>query len=76
MKKAETIACPVKLNAQQNPDATTPGFDFGQITCSGPLGFGMQDDTFTITPTSPYTGRRSRSARPTSTTAGPTAPGR
>ncbi len=46
--RAKDISCTVKLAAQRMPSATRPGIDFGQITCAGAFGFGMQYDTFTI----------------------------
>jgi hypothetical protein len=55
-KGKKTIACTVKLAAQEFPPAGGPGFDYGQITCTRPLGFGMQYDTFVITPETQTTG--------------------
>jgi len=54
--KPKRISCKVKLAAQRFPSESTDGVDFGQITCDRPLGFGMQHDKFTMTPTSETTG--------------------
>lgn len=49
-ERARTINCTVRLSKQRDPGPGVRGEDFAQITCSRPLGFGAQYDTFTLNP--------------------------
>jgi hypothetical protein len=53
--KATKISCVVKLQEHNDPGKPANplvGQDFGTITCTSPLGNGLQHDNFTMTPTS------------------------
>jgi hypothetical protein len=55
-RKTETVKCHISLIRQSSPTASTPGEDFGFVTCSGPFGEGVQHDTFTLMPRTSTTG--------------------
>ena len=51
---SKTVICHLRL-FDQSPPTALQGFDLGFISCSRPLGAGLQVDQFKVRPTSPTT---------------------